>query len=102
MFYCLVQISLVQDWFRPVQGILIVDVCLFVCFRVQGKSLRLSMSTSPQYDHIRGESAFENPTYETAVSKACAHQKATSATSLQPITCNSILPIATICSDISM
>uniref|UniRef100_A0A673GB59 PHD finger protein 12-like n=1 Tax=Sinocyclocheilus rhinocerous TaxID=307959 RepID=A0A673GB59_9TELE len=38
----------------------------FYFSRVQGKSLRLSMSTLPQYDHISGESAFENPIYETA------------------------------------
>ncbi|XP_027003611.1 seizure protein 6 homolog isoform X1 [Tachysurus fulvidraco] len=45
---------------------LIVTSIYFYISRVQGKTFRLPMSTSPQYDQIRGETAFENPIYETA------------------------------------
>uniref|UniRef100_A0A672QZR5 Seizure related 6 homolog n=1 Tax=Sinocyclocheilus grahami TaxID=75366 RepID=A0A672QZR5_SINGR len=71
-------------------------------YGVQGKSLRLSMSTSPQYDHIRGESAFENPIYETPVSKACVQQQATFIRN-HIFTCNRNLfpPIVSIWGDIS-
>ncbi|KTG40522.1 hypothetical protein cypCar_00002802 [Cyprinus carpio] len=59
--------SVAVSIFIPVAIIIIIIMSIYFYFsRVQGKSLRLSMSTSPQYDHIRGESAFENPIYETA------------------------------------
>uniref|UniRef100_A0AAR2J0K3 Seizure related 6 homolog a n=1 Tax=Pygocentrus nattereri TaxID=42514 RepID=A0AAR2J0K3_PYGNA len=55
--------------FIPVAIIMLIVMSIYFYFsRVQGKSLRLPMSASPQYDQIRGESAFENPIYETAVS----------------------------------
>ncbi|XP_052472791.1 seizure protein 6 isoform X2 [Carassius gibelio] len=58
--------SVAVSIFIPVAIIIIIVMSIYFYFsRVQGKSLRLSMSTSPQYDHIRGESAFENPIYET-------------------------------------
>nr|XP_055052520.1 seizure protein 6 homolog isoform X1 [Misgurnus anguillicaudatus] len=58
--------SVAVSIFIPVAVILIIIMSIYFYFsRVQGKSLRLSMSTSPQYDHIRGE-AFENPIYENA------------------------------------
>ncbi|XP_051963166.1 seizure protein 6 homolog isoform X1 [Xyrauchen texanus] len=58
--------SVAVSIFIPVAIIMIIIMSIYFYFsRVQGKSLRLSMSTSPQYDHIRGESAFENPIYET-------------------------------------
>ncbi|XP_017550344.1 seizure protein 6 isoform X1 [Pygocentrus nattereri] len=53
--------------FIPVAIIMLIVMSIYFYFsRVQGKSLRLPMSASPQYDQIRGESAFENPIYETA------------------------------------
>uniref|UniRef100_A0AAR2KIQ5 Seizure related 6 homolog b n=1 Tax=Pygocentrus nattereri TaxID=42514 RepID=A0AAR2KIQ5_PYGNA len=52
--------------FIPVAIIMLIVMSIYFYFsRVQGKSLRLPMSASPQYDQIRGESAFENPIYET-------------------------------------
>lgn len=58
--------SVAVSIFIPVAVIIIIILSIYFYFsRVQGKSLRMSMSTSPQYDHIRGESAFENPIYET-------------------------------------
>uniref|UniRef100_A0A3B1JZ75 Seizure related 6 homolog n=1 Tax=Astyanax mexicanus TaxID=7994 RepID=A0A3B1JZ75_ASTMX len=57
--------------FIPVAIIMLIVMSIYFYFsRVQGKSLRLPMSSSPQYDQIRGESAFENPIYETAVSRS--------------------------------
>ncbi|KAA0702007.1 Seizure protein 6 -like protein [Triplophysa tibetana] len=59
--------SVAVSIFIPVAIILIIILSIYFYFsRVQGKSLRLSLTASPQYDHIRGESAFENPTYDTA------------------------------------
>ncbi|XP_057206260.1 seizure protein 6 homolog isoform X2 [Triplophysa rosa] len=59
--------SVAVSIFIPVAIILIIIMSIYFYFsRVQGKSLRLSLTASPQYDHIRGESAFENPTYDTA------------------------------------
>ncbi|XP_036417450.1 seizure protein 6 isoform X2 [Colossoma macropomum] len=53
--------------FIPVAIIMLIVMSIYFYFsKVQGKSLRLPMSASPQYDQIRGESAFENPIYETA------------------------------------
>ncbi|XP_051535423.1 seizure protein 6 homolog isoform X2 [Myxocyprinus asiaticus] len=59
--------SVAVSIFIPVAIIMIIIMSIYFYFsRVQGKSLRLSMSTSPKYDHIRGEPAFETPIYETA------------------------------------
>ncbi|XP_072548129.1 seizure protein 6 homolog isoform X2 [Salminus brasiliensis] len=56
--------------FIPVAIIMLIVMSVYFYFsRVQGKSLRLPMSATPQYDQIRGESAFENPIYETANSE---------------------------------
>lgn len=58
--------SVAVSIFIPVAVIIIIILSIYFYFsRVQGKSLRMPMSTSPQYNHIRGESAFENPIYET-------------------------------------
>ncbi|XP_018586841.2 seizure protein 6-like isoform X3 [Scleropages formosus] len=49
----------------PVVVILVIVVGLYLWFsKVQGKSLRLSVSTTPPYDNMT-ESAFDNPIYET-------------------------------------
>ncbi|XP_046718636.1 seizure protein 6 homolog isoform X3 [Silurus meridionalis] len=53
--------------FIPVAIIMLIVMSIYFYFsRVQGKTFRLPMSASPQYDQIRGETAFENPIYETA------------------------------------
>ncbi|KAL2096170.1 hypothetical protein ACEWY4_008318 [Coilia grayii] len=54
--------------FVPVAIITAVILGMYFYFsRYQGKSLRLS--TSLQYDHISGDSAFDNPSYDTANSE---------------------------------
>ncbi|XP_046718640.1 seizure protein 6 homolog isoform X6 [Silurus meridionalis] len=56
--------------FIPVAIIMLIVMSIYFYFsRVQGKTFRLPMSASPQYDQIRGETAFENPIYETANSE---------------------------------
>ncbi|XP_076832852.1 seizure protein 6 homolog isoform X2 [Brachyhypopomus gauderio] len=53
--------------FIPVAIIMLIVMSIYIYFsRVQGKPLRLPLSASPQYDQIQGETAFENPIYETA------------------------------------
>ncbi|XP_048120368.1 seizure protein 6 homolog isoform X3 [Alosa alosa] len=55
--------------FIPVAIITAVILGIYFYFsRYQGKSLRLSTS-SPQYDHISGDSAFDNPSFDTANSE---------------------------------
>uniref|UniRef100_W5MBX5 Seizure related 6 homolog n=1 Tax=Lepisosteus oculatus TaxID=7918 RepID=W5MBX5_LEPOC len=50
----------------PVVIIAILIMGMYLYFsKVQGKSLRLPLSTSHPYDHITVESAFDNPIYET-------------------------------------
>ncbi|KAG5836759.1 hypothetical protein ANANG_G00231970 [Anguilla anguilla] len=59
--------SIAMAVFIPVTLILLIIVGIYLCFsRVQGKSLHLPMSASTPYGHITVESAFDNPTYETA------------------------------------
>ncbi|KAL4657306.1 seizure protein 6-like isoform X4 [Arapaima gigas] len=53
----------------PVAVILLVIAGIYLCVsKVQGKSLRLPMSTTPPYDSMT-ESAFDNPIYETGDSR---------------------------------
>ncbi|XP_036379542.1 seizure protein 6 homolog isoform X2 [Megalops cyprinoides] len=50
----------------PAAVVMVLIVGIYLYFsKVQGKSLRLPMSTSPPYDHMTVESAFDNPIYET-------------------------------------
>ncbi|KAK1785762.1 hypothetical protein P4O66_003147 [Electrophorus voltai] len=59
--------------FIPVAIIMLIVMSIYIYYsRVQGKPLRLPLSASPQYNQIRGESAFENPAYETTVSRHAA------------------------------
>ncbi|KAM9468898.1 seizure protein 6 homolog isoform 2-T2 [Clarias gariepinus] len=59
--------NLILAIFIPVAIIMLIVISIyFYVSRVQGKTFRLPMSASPQYDQIRGETAFENPIYETA------------------------------------
>ncbi|MBN3319915.1 SEZ6 protein, partial [Atractosteus spatula] len=52
----------------PVAIIALLIMGMYLYFsKVQGKSLRLPLSTSHPYDHITVESAFDNPIYETGV-----------------------------------
>ncbi|XP_035390181.1 seizure protein 6 homolog isoform X2 [Electrophorus electricus] len=56
--------------FIPVAIIMLIVMSIYIYYsRVQGKPLRLPLSASPQYNQIRGESAFENPAYETTNSE---------------------------------
>nr|XP_015222806.1 PREDICTED: seizure protein 6 homolog [Lepisosteus oculatus] len=58
----------------PVVIIAILIMGMYLYFsKVQGKSLRLPLSTSHPYDHITVESAFDNPIYETGVSTDSMH-----------------------------
>uniref|UniRef100_A0A671LG62 Seizure protein 6-like n=1 Tax=Sinocyclocheilus anshuiensis TaxID=1608454 RepID=A0A671LG62_9TELE len=49
--------------------LLVVFLCCFVCLcRAQSKTFQLPGSSSPPYDNMTEESAFDNPVYETGVS----------------------------------
>ncbi|KAJ8342103.1 hypothetical protein SKAU_G00320310 [Synaphobranchus kaupii] len=61
--------SIAMAIFIPITLILLIIVGIYLCFsRVEGKSLCAPMSASTPYSHITVESAFDNPTYDTAVS----------------------------------
>ncbi|KAJ8275911.1 hypothetical protein COCON_G00076630 [Conger conger] len=50
----------------PAAVVMLVILGIYLYFsKVQGKSFRLPTSTTPPYDHMTVESAFDNPIYET-------------------------------------
>ncbi|MGH0173996.1 UNVERIFIED_CONTAM: hypothetical protein FKN15_066642 [Acipenser sinensis] len=61
--------SIAMTIFIPLIIIAFVVVGIYLYFsKVQRKSLRLPLPNSHPYNHITGESAFDNPIYETGVS----------------------------------
>ncbi|KAK1158219.1 hypothetical protein AOXY_G23064 [Acipenser oxyrinchus oxyrinchus] len=61
--------SIAMAIFIPLIIVAFVVVGIFLYFsKVQRKSLRLPLPNSHPYNHITGESAFDNPIYETGVS----------------------------------
>ncbi|KAG9333631.1 hypothetical protein JZ751_010782, partial [Albula glossodonta] len=53
----------------PAAIVMLVIAGIYIYFsKIQGKTFRLPMSSTPPYDHMTVESAFDNPIYETGVS----------------------------------
>ncbi|CAB1349111.1 unnamed protein product, partial [Coregonus sp. 'balchen'] len=64
--YIMERANIALTVFIPVALIMVFIIGIYLYFsKVQGKPLCLPMSTSSPYDHIPGESTFDNSLYET-------------------------------------